>query len=117
MIHCGVDKPKLPVSFFRTTEGREPVRDWLRALPSEERKAIGDDIRTVQFGWPIGMPLVRKMEPGLWEVRVDLPNGTARVLFTVFEGSAVLLHGFIKKGEKTPLPDLKTARQRKRLLK
>jgi Phage-related protein len=117
MIHYGVSKPKLPVKFFRTTEGREPVREWLKALPAGERKAIGDDIRTVQFGWPIGMPLVRKMEAGLWEVRVDLPSGIARVLFTVFEGDAVLLHGFIKKSEKTSLPDLKTAKQRKRLLK
>ena len=89
----------------------------MKALPAQERKALGDDIRTVQFGWPIGMPLVRKLEAGLWEVRVDLPSGIARVLFTVFEGDAVLLHSFIKKSEKTPLPDLKTAKLRKRLLK
>lgn len=95
-----MSKPKLPVKFFRTTEGREPVREWLKALPQAERKAIGDDIRTV-----------------LWEVRIDLPSGIARVLFTVFEADAVLLHGFIKKSEKTPLPDLKTAKQRKKLLK
>src|SRR6478736_1254062 len=94
-----------------------PVRIWLKGLPDEERKTIGDDIRTVQFGWPIGMPLVRKMETGLWEVRVDLSGGIARVLFTVFEGDAVLLHGFIKKSGKTSLPDLKTARQRRKLLK
>src|SRR5258706_7542916 len=112
-----VAKPKLPVKFFRTIEGREPVREWLKALPAEERKAIGDDIRTVQFGWPIGMPLVRKMESGLWEVRVGLPSGIAPVLFTDFDGEAVLLHGFFKKGEKTPLPELKAARQRKKLLK
>ena len=117
VIHYGVSKPKLPVKFFRTSEGREPVREWLKALPAEERKAIGDDIRTVQFGWPLGMPLVRKIEAGLWEVRVDLPSGIARILFTVFHGDAVLLHGFIKKSEKTPLPDLKTAKQRKKLLK
>lgn len=112
-----VSKPKLAVKFFRTVEGREPVREWLKALSAEQRKAIGDDIRTVQFGWPIGMPLVRKMEAGLWEVRIDLPSAIARVLFTVFEGEAILLHGFIKKSQKTALPDLKTARQRKKLLK
>ena len=93
------------------------MREWLKSLSPEERKAMGDDIRTVQFGWPIGMPLVRKMEADLWEVRVDIPSGIARVLFTVFKGDAVLLHGFIKKSEKTPLPDLKTAKQRKKLLK
>lgn len=110
-------KPKLRVKFFRAAEGREPVREWLKALSQEERKVIGDDIRTVQFGWPLGMPLVRKMEAGLWEVRVDLPRGIARVVFTVFEGDAVLLHGFVKKSQKTPLSDLDTARQRKKLLR
>jgi phage-related protein len=63
------------------------------------------------------MPLVRKLEEGLWEVRVDLPNRIARVLFTVIDDEAVLLHGFIKKSQKTPEADLDTARQRKRLLK
>lgn len=110
-------KPKLPVRFFRTTEGREPVRIWLKSLPDEERKTIGNDIRTVQFGWPIGMPLVRKMEAGLWEVRVELKDRIARVLFTVVEDQAVLLHGFIKKSAKTPAQDLETARRRRNLLK
>jgi phage-related protein len=117
VIHYGLSKPRLSVKFFRTTEGREPVREWLKALPAEERKAIGDDIRTVQFGWPVGMPLVRKIEAGLWEVRVDLPGGIARIFFTVFSDDAVLLHGFIKKSQRTPLADLKTAKQRKNLLK
>ncbi len=80
MIRYGLSKPKLPVKFFRTSEGREVVREWLRALPAQERKAIGDDIRTVQFGWPVGMPLVRKIEAGLWEVRVDLPGGKAMTM-------------------------------------
>ena len=104
---------KLLARFFRTAEGREPVREWLKALPAEDRKIIGDEIRTVQFGWPMGMPLVRKMEEGLWEVRVDLPNRIARALFTISERQAVLLHGFIKKSLKTPTPDLATARRRK----
>lgn len=59
------------------------------------------------------MPLVRKMERGLWEVRVDLGETRARVLFTLVEDVMVLLHGFIKKSQKTPLSDLETARQRK----
>lgn len=108
---------KLPVRFFRTAEGREPVREWLRELPGEERKAIGDGIRTVQFGWPIGMPLVRKMKDGLWEVRVDLRNRVARIMFTVLKGEAVLLHGFIKKSQKTPEADFETAKRRRKLLK
>ena len=105
--------PVLRVRFFRTAEGREPVRDWLKALPAEERKAIGDDLRTMQFGWPLGMPLARNLESGIWEVRTRLPNRIARVLFTTFEGEAVLLHGFIKKSRTTSLPELRLARRRK----
>jgi phage-related protein len=112
-----MDLPKLVVKFFRTTEGREPVRDWLRSLPMLERKTIGDDIRTVQFGWPLGMPLVRKLEAGLWEVRIKLTNRIARVLFTIVDDDAVLLHGFIKKSQKIPQTDLDMARHRKSLLR
>jgi phage-related protein len=105
--------PKLSVRFFRASEGREPVREWLKALPQPKRKVIGDEIRTVQFGWPVGMPLVRKLDAGLWEVRVNLPNRIARVLFTVVHQQAVLLHGFIKQSRKTPATDLAVAKRRK----
>ena len=108
--------PVLRVRFYRTREGREPVREWLKGLPAHERKAIGDAIRTMQFGWPLGMPLVRSLESGIWEVRTRLPNRIARVVFTTFEGEAVLLHGFIKKSRKAPLPELRLARSRKREL-
>ena len=103
----------LRVRFYRNAGGREPVREWLRALPAQERKAIGDDIRTVQFGWPLGMPLVRNLGSGLWEVRSRLANRIARVLFTTFEGQSVLLHGFIKKSRETPPAELRLARRRK----
>jgi len=88
------------------------VREWLKSLPKAERKVIGDEIRTVQFGWPIGMPLVRKLEIELWEVRVSLPNRVGRVLFTIVGQEAVLLHGFIKKTQRTPAEDLDLARRR-----
>jgi phage-related protein len=109
--------PKLVVRFFRTEEGREPVREWLKALPEAERKRLGQEIRTVQFGWPVGMPLVRKLQPGLWEVRVRLANRIARVLFTVIDDVAVLVHGFIKQGQKTPQDDLELAARRARLVR
>jgi phage-related protein len=84
----------------------------LKSLSLQEKKAIGEDIKTVQFGWPLGLPLVRKLEPGLWEVRSNTDAGTARVLFTVQGQYLVLLHGFIKKTSKTPLDDLSLARKR-----
>lgn len=92
------------------------MRDWLLSLRADERKVIGDDIRTMQFGWPVGMPLVRKLDTGLWEVRATLASGIARVFFTMVESEAILLHGFIKKSQKTPLTELETARKRKRAL-
>jgi phage-related protein len=102
----------LTVRFFRTEAGNEPVREWLAQLPRTHRQSIGIEIKSVQTGWPLGMPLVRKMERGLWEVRVDLGDTCARVLFTLVEGVMILLHGFIKKSQKTPQSDLETARQR-----
>ena len=112
-----MEKQKLAIRFFRTDGGSEPVKKWLKELSKPERKSIGDDLRTLQFGWPVGMPLVRKMEDGLWEIRTDFPNRIARVLFTVVAGEAVLLHGFMKQSRKTPQPDLRTARKRNALLR
>jgi phage-related protein len=102
----------LTVVFYKTDRGNEPVREWLKSLIREDRKAIGEDIKTAQFGWPLGMPLVRKIEKDLWEVRSRISQGIARVLFTVEGGAMVLLHGFIKRSRKTPQSDLNTARQR-----
>lgn len=104
------------VSFYRTEAGNEPVREWLTEIPREHKRMIGTEIKTVQIGWPIGMPVVRKLEKGLWEVRVNLVDTIARVLFTVDGNVMVLLHGFIKKSQKTPASDLETARQRKATL-
>lgn len=107
-----LDKPRLKVVFFKTLTGNEPVRDWLKSLSLQDKKVIGEDIKTAQFGWPLGMPLVRKIEPGLWEVRSHISTGIARVLFTVDGNIMVLLHGFVKKSMKTPLDDLSLAQKR-----
>ena len=104
----------LTVRFYRTDSGTEPVREWLKSLPKEYRKTIGEDIKTVQFGWPIGMPVVRKIDAGLWEVRSHVRDGIARTIFTVCGDTMVLLHGFIKKSQKTPADDLETAKNRKK---
>lgn len=110
------DEMRLQVIFFKTEAGKEPVREWLKTLPQEEKKIIGQDIKTVQFGWPLGMPIVRKLDRDLWEVRSHLPDRIARVLFTVCDNTMVLLHGFIKKSQKTPADDLALAKQRLKLL-
>ena len=110
------DDPILRVVFFRTGSGREPVREWLRDLGNGDRKMIGEDIKLVQFRWPLGMPLVRKLETDLWEVRSRLRGGrTVRVCFTVRSGEMALLHAFIKKTQKIPVRELNLARNRKNL--
>jgi len=62
----------IPVVFFALDSGREPVREWLKDLDKRSKRAIGEDIKTLQFGWPIGMPLARKMDDNLWELRSKL---------------------------------------------
>jgi len=106
---------RVPAIFFRTEAGGEPLRDWLKSLPSEDRKRIGEDIGTVEVGWPVGMPVCRPMGDRLYEVRSNLAHGRiARVLFYIDKkGRMVLLHGFIKKSQQTPDRDLAIARSNK----
>jgi phage-related protein len=104
---------KLPAFFYETSRGRAPVREWILALSPADRKLIGRDIQKVEFGWPLGMPYCRSLGLGLWEVRSDLTEKKiARVIFCVAREGMVLLHGFIKKTQKTPEPDLKLALKR-----
>lgn len=110
-------QPILTVNFFRTKAGNEPVRDFLRDLTAEDRKQIGEDIKTAQLGWSVGMPLIRKLDIGLWEVRCHINDGIARVVFTVLGDRMVLLHAFVKKSQKTPANDLNTAKARLKQLK
>jgi phage-related protein len=112
----GKQGKRVQAVFFRTDAGGEPLRDWLKSLPLEQdRKRIGEDIKTVEFGWPIGMPVCRPLGDGVYEVRTSLAqNRIARVLFYIDKkGRMVLLHGFIKKTQKTPDEDLDLARQNK----
>jgi len=112
--HKRQDK-RVPAIFYRTEAGGEPVREWLKGLSPEDRKRIGEDIKTVEFGWPIGMPVCRPLRDGIYEVRTSLAqNRIARVLFYIDkDGRMVLLHGFIKKTQKTPGEDLELARSNK----
>ena len=103
---------KIAVAFFATESGAMPVRDWLLAIPSEDRKKIGEDIKTVEFGWPIGMPVCRPLGKGLYEVRTNLKDRIARVFLMVDNDKMILLHGFIKKSRATPDNELAIARTR-----
>src|SRR5260370_453134 len=114
---CPPPMKQLPAFFFVLPSGREPVREWLKSLSAEDRKIVGEDIKDVEFAWPIGMPLCRPMSRGLWEVRSSLTQGrVARVMFCEHEGKMVLLHAFIKKTQKTPAADLELAIRRRKAI-
>lgn len=115
MVHGSRRMKRLPAYFYALPSGREPVREWLRELSADDRKIVGEDIKDVEFAWPIGMPLCRPLRQGLWEVRSTLTQGRiARTLFCEQEGKMVLLHAFIKKTQKTPVADLELAIRRKK---
>lgn len=93
------------------------MREWLLELSADDRRLVGKDIQKVEFGWPIGMPYCRPLGHGLWEVRSDLTNGKiGRVIFCIVAGEMVLLHGFVKKAQKTPSQEIDLALKRKREL-
>ena len=107
----------LPATFYRTATGAEPVRKWLKGLSREDKRIVGTDIATVEFGWPAGMPTCRPVTSrrGLWEVRSSLTQSRiARVLFFVYQGQMVLLHGFIKKIQQMPEKELDLAVKRQK---
>ena len=106
---------KLAVAFYRSSTGAEPVRDWLKAMSPGDRVLMGRELRVVEMGWPIGMPVCRPLGRGLWEVRCDLTsNRIARVFFCIAQGFMVLLHGFVKKTRSTPEKELELARKRQK---
>ncbi|MBW2294916.1 MAG: type II toxin-antitoxin system RelE/ParE family toxin [Deltaproteobacteria bacterium] len=108
---------RIPLVFFRTDTGSEPVREWLLGLPKPDRRIVGVGLKELEFGWPIGMPLCRALGGGLFELRVSLRSRRiARVIVCVHEEELFALHGFIKKTQKTPGGDLKLARSRKHQL-
>jgi phage-related protein len=103
----------IPLVFWRSAAGREPVREWLNELSREDKRTIGRDIAKVQYGWPVGLPLCRPLSAGLWEARASLlSKREARVFFGFHDGMLIALHAMIKKTQTTPTEDLALARQR-----
>jgi phage-related protein len=103
---------RVPLNFYKTAAGNEPVLEWLRSLPDAERKAIGSDLSDAQFAWPVGMPLCRPLGSHLFEIRTSLNDKIARVFVCFSDGGLVALHGLIKKTQKIPASDLALARKR-----
>ncbi len=109
---------KITALFYENENGKKPVREWLYTLPKEDRKIVGEDIKVVEYGFPIGMPVCRKLDSKLYEVRSSISDGKiARVIFTIEQGYMILLHGFIKKSQKTPKSEIDLALKRKKDIK
>jgi phage-related protein len=109
-----VPKP-IALRFWKAVSGREPVRDWLTTLTSDDKRVVGRDLAKLQFGWPVGMPVCRALGQGLWEVRSSLPSGReCRIMICFHDSDLIALHGFIKKTQKTSTDDLLIARQRQK---
>ena len=107
----------IPLVFYRTPAGSEPVREWLKDLPLDDRKIVGHDLQRLQFRWPVGMPLARSLGKGLWEVRSNLSDGTiSRVIFFFYQGELVALSAFVKKTQQAPQSELDLALDRKKEL-
>ena len=111
-----LERKALAAFFFKTPAGNEPVKDWLKLRSPEEKKAIGEDIKAVEFSWPVGYPQVTKLDKDLWEIRTNLPDGICRVFFTVWKKYMILLHCIIKKSQKTPRQDLNLAKKRRDMI-
>jgi phage-related protein len=92
----------LECRFFKTSEGTEPVREWLKTLRADDMKEIGADIERIQWRWPVSKPLVGTLGGGLFEVRTKIETLQYRVLFCIIDSSMVLLHGFVKKSRTAP---------------
>ncbi len=104
------------VVFYSTPSGNEIVRDFLRQLPIDDKKKVGEDLMTVQIGYPMGLPLCRPLGDGLVEVRTSLPSKReVRIIFAFDSGMRCLvaLHAFVKKTQRTPKSDLDLAKSRR----
>lgn len=116
MIHIKYETHRSKI--FKSDLGKEPVKDWLKELSKDEKKIIGSDVKMVEYGWPIGMPVCKPLGSGLYEVRSGLPSHRiSRIIFCIHKNEMILLHGFIKKSQKTPKTDMDLAITRKRILK
>jgi phage-related protein len=110
-----MQRKKLITHFYISETNEEPVRKWLLELSKEDRFIIGVDIKTIEYGWPIGMPVCKPLGDKLYEIRSSISGRRiTRLLFCIKGSHIILLHGFIKKTQKTPLKELEIAKKRMR---
>lgn len=105
----------LTARFYATSSGAMPVREWLLSLSKKDRIEVGSDIANIEYNWPVGPPQCKSVGGGMFEVRSRISHGRmARVLFFIQKDELFLLHGFIKKTQKTSRQDVDLEKKRKR---
>ncbi len=106
---------KIETYFYQNNSGREPVREFLQEFSKEDKRIIGGDIKTIEYGWPIGMAVCKPLGNGLYEVRSTISSKREiRIIFYIRSNQMILLHGFIKKSQKTPDKELELSKKRKK---
>ena len=108
------NQPTYKVAHYRKANKKEPVREWIKKLNQSEKSIVLEKIKTLEFRWPLGLPLVKKLNKSLWELRIKTNKRQLRIIFLVDKKRKILLllHGFVKKDQKTPKRELETALKR-----
>lgn len=105
------------VTFYKTAAGNEVVLDFIRQQPRPDRRVIGEDLKTVEVGYPIGMPLCKHLVDDLWEVRSTVPSKQEVRLIYYFDSGRqhiVVVNGFIKTSRTTPKREIVLAQRRRK---
>jgi phage-related protein len=105
------------VSFYKTAAGNDVVLEFIRAQPLDDRRVIGRDLKVLEIGYPVGMPLCRHIEGDLWEVRSSLPSKREARLIYFYDGKRqmiVVVSGFVKTTRSTPKREINLAQRRRK---
>ncbi|OLC63928.1 MAG: hypothetical protein AUH69_13290 [Actinobacteria bacterium 13_1_40CM_4_65_12] len=104
------------MTFYATAQGARPAEAWLRDQPvkAQARFAWIFDLLE-EHGTNVKQPYVSHMVGKIWEVRVEHEKVQHRLLyFSAPKRKLVMLHGFVKKTQKTPPKEIEVAAQRMR---
>lgn len=102
------------VEYYRDSKGNEPAAEFINALPHGARAKVLRLIELLaKYGVLLKEPHTKHLRGKLRELRIKDSKGAVRVLYFTYTGRRfILLHGFIKKGDKTPEREIETAEKR-----
>lgn len=102
------------IDFYRDAEGNVPVEGFLVSLSEKDRARIAWTINLLEeYGLQLGSPYVKHLRGKLWELRIHAGRKAYRIIYFAYVGHRfILLHGFLKKTQKTPRRELEIAKGR-----